>query len=191
MEGRVSGGILAEAGRKGERRAAEVRKKARAVCIVGAVFCLGLGAVSHFFFEWSGGDAAAAVFFPANESVWEHLKLVFFPFFVWFFVALPFADGLNNRVFGAFAATYIAAGAIPCVFYIYTAFTGRAVLAADIATFVAGVLAGYAAAYAAFTRPSLGRAGAIVGAAGLLCILTAYLTLTVCAPDFFLFNEAE
>ena len=176
MEGRVSGGILAEAGRKGERRAAEVRKKARAVCIVGAVFCLGLGAVSHFFFEWSGGDAAAAVFFP---------------FFVWFFVVLPFADGLNNRVFGAFAATYIAAGVIPCVFYIYTAFTGRAVLAADIATFAAGVAAGYAAAYAAFTRPSLGRAGAIVGAAGLLCILTAYLTLTVCAPDFFLFNEAE
>ena len=168
MEGRASGGILAEAGRKGERRAAEVRKKARAVCIVGAVFCLGLGAVSHFFFEW---------------------KLVFFPFFVWFFVVLPFADGLNNRVFGAFAATYIAAGVIPCVFYIYTAFTGRAVLAADIATFVAGVLAGYAAVYAAFTRPSLGRAGAIVGAAGLLCILTAYLTLTVCPPDFFLFAD--
>ena len=110
---------------------------------------------------------------------------------LWCFVALPFAGGLNNRVFGAFAATYIAAGVIPCVFYIYTAFTGRAVLAADIATFAAGVLAGYAAAYAAFTRPSLGRAGAIVGAAGLLCILTAYLTLTVCPPDFFLFNEAE
>lgn len=58
------------------------KRDALIVCGVGAIFSLAVGALSHFFYEWSGGSTAAGIFFPVNESVWEHMKLVFFPFLV-------------------------------------------------------------------------------------------------------------
>ena len=45
-----------------------------------AFFVIGiLGAISHFVYEWSGDNYAVGLFFPVNESTWEHLKLLFFP----------------------------------------------------------------------------------------------------------------
>lgn len=168
-----------------------VRRTARIVCGAGFAFCCVLGAVSHFFYEWSGGSIAAGIFFPANESVWEHMKLVFFPFFVYCAVALPLVPELNNRVFGAFAATYLAAATIPIVFYTYTAFTGRAVLAADISIFAAGTAAGWSAAYRAFTVRSGGAALCAVGAVGLAAVAACCLALTAFAPEWFLFIDPQ
>ena len=38
-----------------------------------------LGVVFHFIYGWSGENGVAGLFFPVNESTWEHLKLIFFP----------------------------------------------------------------------------------------------------------------
>ena len=38
-----------------------------------------LGALGHFFYEWSGENILIGYFFPINESTWEHLKLLSFP----------------------------------------------------------------------------------------------------------------
>ena len=39
-----------------------------------------LGSLSHFLYEFSGKRIIFALFCPVNEYVWEHLKLLFFPF---------------------------------------------------------------------------------------------------------------
>lgn len=165
------------------------KRDALIVCGVGLGFSLAVGSLSHFFYEWSGGSTAAGIFFPVNESVWEHMKLVFFPFLVYFATALPLAPTLSNRVFGAFSATFVAAGFIPAVFYTYTAFTGRAILAVDITVYCAGVFLGFAVAYSAFTRPRSSAALCAAGALGLVFIAACYFTLTAFAPDFFLFVD--
>ena len=173
-----------------ENGAAEdaVRRDARIVCAVGGLFCCLVGSGSHFVFDLTGGELLAGIFFPVNESVWEHLKLVFFPSFIYFAVALPCAGRLKNRLFGAFAATYIAAAFIPVVYYIYTAFTGASVLGADIATFAAACASGQCAAYRAFTREE-SAALSVVGGIGIASIAVCYLLLTVYAPGFFLFTD--
>ena len=38
-----------------------------------------LGTLFHFVYGWSGENPVAGLFFPVNESTWEHLKLIFFP----------------------------------------------------------------------------------------------------------------
>ncbi len=38
-----------------------------------------LGVLLHFVYEWSGKNLIVGLFSPINESVWEHLKLFFFP----------------------------------------------------------------------------------------------------------------
>lgn len=50
------------------------KKNIIAFIVIGA-----LGALSHFVFEWTNENYIIGLFFPVNESVWEHLKLLFFP----------------------------------------------------------------------------------------------------------------
>lgn len=45
------------------------------VCILSVPF--------HFLYEWLGENTVVGLFFPINESIWEHLKLVFWPLLVW------------------------------------------------------------------------------------------------------------
>jgi hypothetical protein len=47
--------------------------------LVGIVFIIFLGSALHFTFEWSGNQPAVGIFSAVNESVWEHLKLAFWP----------------------------------------------------------------------------------------------------------------
>ncbi len=47
--------------------------------ITAFIFISILGSLGHFFYEWSGDNTVVGLFFSINESVWEHLKLLFFP----------------------------------------------------------------------------------------------------------------
>ena len=50
--------------------------------LAGFLFTGALGVLPHFLYEWSGGNTLAAAFSAVNESTWEHMKLLFFPMFV-------------------------------------------------------------------------------------------------------------
>lgn len=47
--------------------------------IIGVFFVLAAGSLAHFLYDWTGSNAIAGLFVPVNESVWEHMKLLFFP----------------------------------------------------------------------------------------------------------------
>ena len=44
------------------------------------LFVVLFGVFLHFAYELSGENPIVGLFAPINESVWEHLKLLFFPF---------------------------------------------------------------------------------------------------------------
>ena len=45
----------------------------------GFIFTAITGTLLHFLFDWTGGNVAVALFSAVNESIWEHLKLLFYP----------------------------------------------------------------------------------------------------------------
>lgn len=45
------------------------------------VFTVALGSAMHFFYDWLP-IPLVGLFAPINESVWEHLKLLFWPFLI-------------------------------------------------------------------------------------------------------------
>ena len=47
--------------------------------IMGIIFVSVIGTLFHFIYEWSGYNIILGLFTPVNESIWEHLKLLFFP----------------------------------------------------------------------------------------------------------------
>ena len=57
--------------------------RAKLYFIGGLLFTAVLGILSHFFYDWSGRTPLAALISPVNESIWEHMKLLFFPALLW------------------------------------------------------------------------------------------------------------
>ena len=40
------------------------------------------GTILHFLYDWTGGSISVAPFSGVNESTWEHMKLLFWPLFL-------------------------------------------------------------------------------------------------------------
>ncbi len=47
--------------------------------MVGFIFTAVAGTLLHFLFDWTGENVAVVLFSAVNESIWEHLKLLFYP----------------------------------------------------------------------------------------------------------------
>ena len=48
----------------------------------GFLFAATAGTLLHFVYDWSGGIPLVAAFSAVNESTWEHMKILFFPVFL-------------------------------------------------------------------------------------------------------------
>ncbi len=48
----------------------------------GFVFTAVAGVLLHFLYDWTGQSIIVAPFSAVNESIWEHMKLLFFPMLV-------------------------------------------------------------------------------------------------------------
>ncbi len=56
--------------------------KTKTFIILSIIICFILGTCLHFTYELSGENNIIAIFSSVNESVWEHLKLVYFPMLI-------------------------------------------------------------------------------------------------------------
>ena len=94
----------------------------------------GAGYLGPFRVQVERGALLAGVFCAVNESVWEHMKLLFFPVFL--FTAVQFCLGERDGLLAARAVSITAGLAlIPTLYYTYTGVWGEHVLWADVAIF--------------------------------------------------------
>lgn len=120
----------------------------RAIHIGGEIFTLILGTLLHFVWEWSGRSNITAVFSAVNESIWEHLKLLFFPFVIFTFAEyLVYGKHMSCFFTVKMQAVLLGMLAIVVVFYTYTGILGKNYFPLDIGTFVLGVLVSYIYSY--------------------------------------------
>jgi len=109
----------------------------------GALFILLVGSILHFVFEWTGEFLPVAPFAPVNESVWEHLKMAFWPALVWALIErAPLRGRVNNFLLAKSAGILLMPPVIAAFFYTYTAILGHHLLALDATSFVLAILAG-------------------------------------------------
>ena len=116
--------------------------------LAGIVFIVVLGTVLHFVFEWSGRWIPIAPIAAVNESVWEHLKLGFWPALV--YAALEysrFGKSASNFFLAKTLGIYLIPITIVVLYYSYTALLGHGLLIVDIAIFVVAVIAGQLVSY--------------------------------------------
>jgi len=150
--------------------------------ITGFIFISLLGSLLHFAFEFFGEWPPLALIAAVNESVWEHLKLAFWPALVFALIEWPFFRG-SVRNFWAGKTTGILAMpiVIVSVFYGYTALAGRNVLWADISLFILAVFVGQMISYRLLISRPLGS-GIKISALILLALMVAAFSLLTFFP---------
>ncbi len=117
--------------------------KQKKISIIGAITVSLLASLFHFLYAFSGDSFAVGLIAAVNESVWEHTKILYFPF-LFFSIVEYFVLKPDFKRF--FAAKAVALGFISAAmisfFYTYTGALGVESLAVDIIwTFVLAILA--------------------------------------------------
>jgi hypothetical protein len=107
-----------------------------------------LGSLFHFMFELTGSHAAAGAFFPVNESVFEHLKMTFWPAIIWWaFTCCSYKANPRNFFVSRAAALFVMPAVTLILFYGYTSLSGWENVFVDIFIFLLSVAAGQMAGY--------------------------------------------
>ena len=107
----------------------------------GILFTLILGTLLHFTYHWSGENPFVALFSPVNESVWEHLKLLFFPVLLYtFFEIIVLYKGSGHFLTSRLLAVCMGMFFIVSSFFTYTGLFGQDFFVLDILIFVFSVL---------------------------------------------------
>jgi hypothetical protein len=157
---------------------------------LGALMIAAAGSALHFAFDWTGGWRPIALVAAVNESIWEHLKLAFWPGLAWAaLVPCPGGAALRSRLAVRGFTLLLTAMLIVAVFTSYTAVLERNLLPLDIGTFVVAIVAGQMAAARLLAGGTPSRGFVVTGLALLALQLAAYGLFTFHPPDHWLFVE--
>jgi hypothetical protein len=168
-----------------------VNKQIRKWELIGIAVIACVGALMHFAFEWSGELRPVGVFAAVNESVWEHLKLTYWPTLLYAALSYRKLKGMTDNFTAAKAASiYVMPAAILALFYAYTAITGGENLVADIVIFVVAIALGQLVSYRIMVLPQLSRRLYILAIVGLVALGLLYALFTFYPPQAQLFRDS-
>ena len=158
--------------------------------IGGFVFVGALGTLLHFVFDWSGGSVFAALVSAVNESIWEHIKLLFYPMVLFGWIEWR-VWGKHDPRFWCIKLVGVLLGLwlIPTLYYTYTGALG---VSADWFNITIFFIAAAAALYTE-TRLFLGDGGCTLSGKaavlGLVLIAVLFTVLTFVPPKIPLFRD--
>lgn len=113
----------------------------RKYTIAGIIFCIIAGTLLHFVYEWSGYNSAVGAFTPVNESIWEHLKLLFYPVLIYsVFEYFAYAKNISSFVPSRLTGMLLGLLFTVTAFYTYSGITGKSYGVINIIIFILSVL---------------------------------------------------
>ena len=83
------------------------------------------GTILHFLYDWTGGSILVSPFSGVNESTWEHMKLLFWPLFLFALVQQLFFKDLKNYWCVKLVGILLGLALIPVLFYTYNGAFGQ------------------------------------------------------------------
>lgn len=147
--------------------------------LIGFIFVSIAGSIGHFVFNWSGKTPIVGLFFSVNESPWEHLKLIFFPFLLFtVYTAIRFKKEKKNIIFANCFAVFLSMWSILSYYYTLTYASGNSTEFINISSFFIGVAVAFIVSY--FLISNLKVSGATNVFALIILIITSF--------SFFLFT---
>jgi len=156
----------------------------------GAVFACSAGSALHYVYAWSGEWPPVAIIAAINESVWEHLKLAFWPTLAFALLQWPFNRKYTcNFLVGKTLNLILVPLLIIAGFYGYTAILGSHRLTIDISLFVLAILVGHVSSYLLLTARPAPRWVPPVAGVTLILEITAFCLFSYFPPNAPLFID--
>jgi hypothetical protein len=125
-----------------------------------------------------------------NESVWEHLKLAFWPSLLFMLIEFkPLKKAAVNFAFAKTVGVCFMVAVIPVIFYSYTAFVGESIFAIDITTFIIAVIIGQLISYKLLTARKLPGWLTWLSIVILVLLALVFIVFTFSPPHLPIFND--
>lgn len=155
---------------------------------VGAGLVSVLGTILHFIYELSGNNPFVGLFVPINESIWEHLKLIFFPMLLFSILSKKQKSSYSSFGSAVNLGTLVGTFLIPVLFYTYSGALGFNTAIIDILIFYVSVAAAFYTIWR-FTPTSRIVSYQKPLKLAVLLLGIAFVVFTVFPPNIALFKE--
>ena len=164
------------------------KKKIKNYQIFSVIFTFILGSLLHFTYKLSGENPAVAIFSPINESVWEHLKLLYFPMLItiiigYFYLRKDTTNFLCSKTLGIIVAIAF----MVIFFYTYTGILGKNIPAVDISSFFVATIIGEFISYALIVNNF--KCNNKVAIFILIFLFSCFLIFTYFTPNIGIFKD--
>ena len=148
-----------------------------------------VGTLLHFLYDWLGEAVWVAPFSSVNESTWEHMKLLFWPAFIFAIAQSFFFKDYSEFWCVKLRGTLLGLTLIPVLFYTYNGVIGKSPDWVNIAIFFISAAVLYLYENRLFVtdsvvcrRPKL--------AIALLCVIALlFVVFTFKAPELGVFKD--
>ena len=113
------------------------------------------GTLLHFLYDWTDGSILVSPFSGVNESTWEHMKLLFWPMFLFALVQRLFFKDHDNYWCIKVAEILLGLVLIPVLFYTYNGALGKSPDWVNIVIFYVSAVAVFLFEWWAFKKDPL------------------------------------
>lgn len=167
-----------------------MKKSLSAWQIAGFIFTGIAGVLLHFLFDWTGGSVIVAPFSAVNESIWEHMKLLFFPMFVFALIQNRYI-GKDYKNFWCVKLIGIVLGTvlIPVLYYTVNGVFGETADLVNIAIFFVSAAVSYFVETWLFRQNNIKCKSPLVPLLILWLIALLFEILTFIPPHIPLFED--
>ena len=153
-----------------------------------AVTSLG-GTILHFLYDWLNNATWIAPFSGVNESTWEHMKLLFWPMFIYAIVQSFFFKGKSDFWCIKLKGILLGLVLIPILFYNYNGVIGTSPDWANIAIFFISAGVAYIYETKLFNNNTLSCKFPKIAITLLCAIAILFVIFTFATPQIELFRD--
>ncbi|HHU28037.1 TPA: hypothetical protein GXZ54_02645 [bacterium] len=158
--------------------------------IIGFFVLVILGVIFHFLFDWLNQSRLIAIFVPVNESIFEHLKVLFFPYLIWGLIRY-FIDGkgepnfISAHIFGVLGGMFF----IITSFYTYTGIIGNHFFIIDMIIYVLSIILTLILTKNMIDSPEFSDNIKVLSFVTIILILLSFIIFTYNPPLINLFKD--
>lgn len=158
--------------------------------LAGFLFVSVAGTFLHFLYDLTGKNLAAGLISAVNESIWEHMKLIFYPMVLVSLVEYRLTKGERSLIrCSTLAGILLALVLIPVLYYTYTGILGVSADWFNVTIFFLAAGAAYWLEYRIESGNCCCRVSFKVWMLILLLIAAAFTAATFCPPRIPLFRD--
>ncbi|MBQ3020727.1 MAG: hypothetical protein IJD92_00715 [Bacilli bacterium] len=155
--------------------------------ILGLVFCIIVGTIGHFLYEWSNYNNIVGFFFSKNENVWEHMKLGITPIIMWTIIEL-LTFNFNNLFFAKFSSIVTFSVSLMVLYYSYKKVIKKNILFLDILIFYISITLSSYVSIKLLMLPGITFIN-FLSFIGMLFIIYLYFKFNKNTPNWFIFKN--